>query len=132
MFNTLLDGFVRHNDFQSADALIADIDKYRIEPSTFTLGIIVKMWGRRRRLDEAFNAVKELPQKYGFAANGPVFACLMRACLLAGDVDRALLVLEELKCNRFDVDSKAYRALIAEVVRVGRVEEACKLTKEAY
>merc|ERR1719343_558665 len=48
IFNTLLDGCIRNNYFELADYLIEKLEIYKITPTNFTLGIIVKLWGRRR------------------------------------------------------------------------------------
>merc|ERR1719502_1958671 len=58
VYNTILDGCVKHNRFDIADTLLTNMKKWGIEPSNFTLGIIVKMWGRRRQLSKALQAVK--------------------------------------------------------------------------
>merc|ERR1719310_2190512 len=71
IYNTILDGCVRHNRNDLADELLEKMEEWCIHPTNFTLGIIVKMWGRRRRLSRAFEAVDTLPRKYGFTPNGP-------------------------------------------------------------
>merc|ERR1719343_529180 len=59
IFNTMLDGCVRHGDFGLADQLLTDLPKYGVEPSNFTLSIVVKMWGKRKQIDKAFQAVRD-------------------------------------------------------------------------
>eukprot|EP00929_Paragymnodinium_shiwhaense_P065475 TRINITY_DN32817_c0_g1_i1.p1 TRINITY_DN32817_c0_g1~~TRINITY_DN32817_c0_g1_i1.p1 ORF type:complete len:1033 (-),score=307.54 TRINITY_DN32817_c0_g1_i1:481-3579(-) len=129
VFNTLLDGCVRHNNFRLADELLKKLEDYNIQPTNFTLGIVVKMWGRRRKLNEAFHAVRTMTSKYGFSVNGPVRTCLLSACLLNDDLDRALEVF-----HNFDgpADSKAFSNLISGASRLGRVEVAVELTEEAF
>merc|ERR1719433_2109 len=58
IFNTLLNGCVRHSHFELADKLLADMPRYDVESSNFTLSIIVKMWGKRGDLQKAFEAVR--------------------------------------------------------------------------
>merc|ERR1719310_110446 len=69
IFNTLLDGCVRNNDFELADDLMEKLEYYRITPTNFTVGIVVKMWGRRRELDKAFEAASAMTKKYRFQLN---------------------------------------------------------------
>merc|ERR1719162_1912207 len=43
VYNTILDGCVRHNRYDLADTMLAQMEKWRIHASNHTLGIIVKM-----------------------------------------------------------------------------------------
>jgi pentatricopeptide repeat protein len=132
VFNTILDGCIRHNDTELADKLLSNIDTYNIVPSSFTLGTIVKMWGRRRNVPKAFEAVETFPVKYGFHLNTPVQTCLMSACLLSDDGDRALDVFEAIRRQGKGADSKAYDSLVSGLTRLGRFAEAVRLVEEAY
>jgi len=132
IFNTLLDGCIRQNNYQSADYLVEHMAAYKIKPTNFTLGIIVKMWGRRRQLDKAFDAVTSMTQKYDFHLNSPVQTCLMCACLLNNDLKRALMVFEQLNASGYGADAKAHGNLISGAIRLGNVDVAVKLTEEAF
>mmetsp|Transcript_123506 Transcript_123506/g.360675 ORF Transcript_123506/g.360675 Transcript_123506/m.360675 type:complete len:1028 (-) Transcript_123506:55-3138(-) len=131
IYNTVLDGCTRHGRFDLADDLLADMEGFKIVPSNFTLGILVKMWGRRRQLDKAFDAVEALPRRFGFQANAQVSTCLMCACLNNGAVDRAFAVFEELRRSSRGADAKAYGALISGCVRLGQLRKAEELVEEA-
>jgi len=131
IYNTLLDGCFRHNRMDLADALLEDMEKFSIVPSNFTLGILVKMYGRRRQLDKAFQTFEEIPKKYGFRANAQVKTCLMCACLINHDPAAALKVFEELRtCDR-GADSKAYASMISGLLNHGRIEQAVALVEDA-
>jgi pentatricopeptide repeat protein len=132
IFNTILDGCVRHQRMELADELIAKMHEFCVVPSNFTLGIIVKMWGRRRKLQEAFAAVRNLPKQYGFVANGSVKTCLFFACLRNDAISQAGEVFEELRASKCRVDAKMFSALINNCARVGQVEKAVKLVDGAY
>merc|ERR1719389_1313974 len=131
IFNTLLDGCVRQNDFEYADGLIGKLEYYRITPTNFTVGIIVKMWGRRRELDKAFEAASTMTKKYNFQLNDPVRTCLMCACLLNDNLERALELFKELK-ESGGADGKAYGNLISGSARLGNLQVAVHLTEEAF
>jgi len=131
IYNTILNGCIRHNRMELADALLENMDSYQIAPSNFTLGILVKLWGRRRQLDKAFKAYAEMPKKYGFTPNVEVKTCLMSACLSNREVDRAFAVFEELKVSG-GADCKAYSSIVAGAVRAHRLEDAARLVEEAY
>jgi pentatricopeptide repeat protein len=132
MYNTILDGCVRHNRMDLADELLAKVDAFHVTPTNFTLGIIVKMWGRRRKISEAFAAVATLPKRYGFKANGAVKACLFFACLRNDALDSAFEVFSDICANEVRVDGKMFSAMINNFARVGQVLKAVSLVEQAY
>mmetsp|Transcript_20031 Transcript_20031/g.51206 ORF Transcript_20031/g.51206 Transcript_20031/m.51206 type:complete len:853 (+) Transcript_20031:145-2703(+) len=134
IFNTLLDGCVRHFSFELADQLVNEMRAHAVEPTNVTLSIVVRMWGKRRQLDKAFEVVRR-----GLAGCSPrldaqVGTCLVGACLHNNDVDRALEAFEEIRSWRGcgGPDSGAYNALVAGLVRHGRCPEAMRLAEEAH
>jgi pentatricopeptide repeat protein len=132
IYNTVLDGCTRHGRWDIADKILQDMERNKVPASSFTLGILVKMYGRRHQLDKAFEAVEELPKKHGFMLNAQVSTCLMCACLNNNAVERAIAVFEELKASGHGADAKAYGALIAGCTRHGQPETAVNLVEEAY
>jgi len=132
IYNTVLDGCTRHGRWDIADKVLQDMERNKVSASSFTLGILVKMHGRRHQLDKAFEAVEQLPKKHGFTLNAQVSTCLMCACLNNNAVDKAISVFEELKASGHGADAKAYGALIAGCTRHGQPETAVDLVEEAY
>jgi pentatricopeptide repeat protein len=130
IYNTLLDGCTRHGRMDLADKVMQAMEANDIVSSNFTLGILVKMYGRRRMLDKAFEVVQELPRKHKFAVNAQVRTCLMCTCINNNALDRALTVFEELKKEQA-CDAKAYQSLINGCVRHGHLERAQMLVEEA-
>jgi len=131
IYNTVMDGCLRHNRLDLVDLVLGDMDKHSIKPSNFTLGILVKMYGRRRQLDKALQAIEEYPRKYGLQVNSQVKTCLLCACLTNGEVSRAIQVFEEMKA-RNDADSRAYGSLISGLTRIGQLEKAAYFVEDAY
>jgi pentatricopeptide repeat protein len=132
IYNTILDGCVRHNRSDLADKMLENMEQWHIEPTNFTLGIVVKMWGRRRQLKRALAAVETFPKRYGFTPNGPVQTCLLFACLRNEALDTALAVFQTIRDSGIPVDSKIFTALINNCTRAGRFERAVSLVEEAY
>merc|ERR1719188_1351618 len=132
IYNTVLDGCIRYGRMDMADRLLEDMEKYQIIPSNFTLGILVKMYGRRKQLDKAYEVLEELPRKHGLHPNAQVWTCLMCACINNHQVDRAYQVFEELKAMPEGADARAYSALISGLVRNSKLELAASLVEEAY
>jgi len=132
IYNTILDGCVRHNRTDLADVLLENMEQWRIHPTNFTLGIIVKMWGRRRQLNHAFTAVRTLPKRYGFKPNGPVQTCLLFACLRNDALDSALEVFQSIREAGHPADAKLFSALINNCTRAGKFDRSVALVEEAY
>jgi len=128
IYNTLVTGCVQHNRFDMADTLLADMEATRIAPSNFTLSLIVKMWGRRRNLDKAFEAVQFFTKKYNFQPNVYVHTHLITACLNNGSPGKALEVFAKLQ----ERDAKIYSSLICGLVRNGQSEQAVHVVEEAF
>jgi len=130
-YNTLLDGCIRHNDFALADKLVEGMETYAVTPSIFTVSTIVKMWGRRRQLDKCFEAVKLMSDKYGLSLNGPSSNCLLSACVINGDAERAFKVLSKIRGSGQVLDPKICGSLIALASRQkGSLDEAVRLAED--
>lgn len=135
LLNTLLDGCVRHSRFQLADQLIAELPKYKVEPSCPTISIMVKMWGKRRRLDLAVEVVRT-QLRTGRGIDAQVTTSLISACFFNRSPDRALEVFEEMKANALasGPDVTAYDTLICGLATHGRshwCHKAVELLEEA-
>merc|ERR1719197_2322500 len=66
MYNSLLDGCAQSNLVNEGLRLLREMQTEGIQPSNFTLSILVKLLNRARKLDQAFALVEEIPQKYNF------------------------------------------------------------------
>lgn len=132
IFNTILDGCVRQNRNDLADQLMEEMESLGVIPSTFTLSILIKMYGRRRQLEKAFQAMKELPQKYNFSCGAQVLTCLMCVCINNNALDRAFAVFDQIRELPGGADGKAFTSLILGCIRHGNLEAAAKLAEEAY
>lgn len=132
IFNTILDGCIRHNNMELADEMVQNMEAFKVVPSNFTLGILVKMHGRRGRLDKAFEVTQTMPARYGFSTNPQVLTCLMCACVNNHAVRKAFDVFDTLKSAKNGADARAYGALLSGCVRHGHLREAASLIEDAY
>jgi len=132
IYNNILDGCIQHNRFDMADRLVEEMETSRIVPSSYTYGILVKLYSRRRQVNKAFEVIERWSKKFHVAPNNQVRTCLMCACLNANSPDRALQVFEELRASPCGADGKAYSSLITGLVRHQRLSKAVSLVEEAY
>jgi hypothetical protein len=114
------------------DELMEKMSMYRVTPSALTMGIVVKMFGRRHKLQEAFAVVRDWPKKYGLIAGSSVKNCLFFACLHNEATYEACQVFDDLRTTKCRVDRKMFAALIKNCARVGQVNKAVQLIDDAY
>jgi len=130
VFNTVLDWCTKHNRMDIADGVLEDFERLNIQPSNFTVGILVKMYGRRRQLERAFQVAQQLPAKWGFKPNAQVCTCLMSACFLNNSPGKAIEVFNDL-LKVGGADSKSLGVALNGLIRTGRVREAAALVEDA-
>merc|ERR1719199_1312997 len=90
MYNSLLDGCAQNNLFDEGQDLLKEMLKEGITPSNFTLSIMVKLLNRARKIEEAFDLVKNITQKYRFKANAHVYTNLIQGCIASRQLSRAV------------------------------------------
>merc|ERR1719389_1067085 len=73
MYNSLLDGCAQNNLVDEGLRLLREMQTEGIQPSNFTLSILVKLLNRARKLDLAFSLVGEITEKYNFRPNEHVY-----------------------------------------------------------
>eukprot|EP00932_Pfiesteria_piscicida_P017547 SRR837773.4424.p2 GENE.SRR837773.4424~~SRR837773.4424.p2 ORF type:complete len:186 (-),score=87.45 SRR837773.4424:121-636(-) len=96
------------------------------------MGILMKMWGRRRQLDKAFEALEVLPKRHGFTANSQVKTCLICACINNSAISRAYEVFDALRLEGQAADGKVYSAMVGCLVRQSHLDKAVALVEDAY
>merc|ERR1719389_385266 len=85
LFNSILDGCAHKQMRTLTEQVLKDMEAAGVKPSNFTISILVKLYGRCGDLNAAFNAVTELPKRFGFEVNAQVYTCLMSSCITNGD-----------------------------------------------
>merc|ERR1719163_2107110 len=77
LFNSILDGCARKQMRTLTEQVLEDMEKEGVPPSNFTLSILVKLYGRCKDVEKAFDVVETYPKKYSFELNAQVYTCLM-------------------------------------------------------
>jgi len=133
LFNTMLDGCVRHSHFELADTMLLEMKNFDVKPSNVTISIVVKMWGKRRRLDDAFKAVQSALLEGRPKLDTQVGTCLVSACTYNHNMEKALEAFEDIKtwtcCD--GPDTGTYGTLIAGLARHQWGRRAAQLAVEA-
>ena len=94
--NTMIDICVRAGDNEKKKYFINLLGEYEIKPDNFTYSTIIKgMNNKNNSLSEAFQLF-DIAKKYN-RADEILYNCIMDACLRFGDIDKMLIVFEEMK-----------------------------------
>merc|ERR1740117_1171225 len=131
MYNSLLDGCAQNNMVDEGLALLEEMQNEGVQPSNFTLSILVKLMNRARRLDQAFALVEEITEKYKFWPNVHVYANLIQACVSNQQLPRGMSVLEQMVGERIVPDSRTYSILVRASLSKGLFEQAVGLLRGA-
>merc|ERR1719506_2441745 len=96
VYNSLLDGCAQNSLVDEGLRLLEEMQKAGVQPSNFTLSILVKLMNRARRLEQAFTLVEQITNKYRFRPNVHVYTNLIQACVSNQQMKRGLFVLEQM------------------------------------
>jgi pentatricopeptide repeat protein len=134
VYNSILEGAIRVNRMDLADVVVEDLQKSNARPSNHTLCTLMKMYGRRRQVQKAFDILEQLSDKHALQPSARVKSCLMCSCLSSNCIDRAYEVYEDIKRSGQGqgLDAKTYNPLILNNVQNGWLDEAVRLVEEAY
>jgi len=133
MYNSLLDGCAKLHRVEDAQKLLEDMQEHGVNPSNYTLSILVKLFGRTRRLNQAFKIVEELSLKNGLRPNIHVFTCLMSACIQNRQAERALTLHDTMVSEGgIQPDEKLYSVLVRGCLQANRPDKAATTIRCAY
>jgi len=131
MYNSLLDGCAQNNLVDEGLRLLEEMQSEGVQPSNFTLSVLVKLMNRARRLDQAFSLVEQITKKYNFRPNVHVYTNLMQACVSNQQLARGMSMLEQMIKEKVAPDSRTYAILVRGNMSKGLLEEAVGLLKGA-
>jgi pentatricopeptide repeat protein len=131
VFNSLLDGCAKRQMPSLCEQVIRDMDKAGVVPSNHSASILIKLYGRCKNVDAAFRVINEMPKKYGFKPNNPVYTCLMATCIANGRLDRAMELRVQMQKEGISPDEKTYSTLLRGALKAGSVEQCVLLLKAA-
>jgi pentatricopeptide repeat protein len=133
MYNSLLDGCAKLHRVEDAQNLLDDMREHGVNPSNYTLSILVKLFGRTRRLNQAFKTVEELSEKIGLRPNIHVYTCLMQACIHNRQIDRALGLHDTMVSDGgIRPDEKCYSVLVRGCLQSNRLDKAVTTIRCAF
>jgi pentatricopeptide repeat protein len=132
MYNSLLGGCAKEHRPDEALQLLNDMRKYNVAPSNYTLSMLVKLMGRCRRINQAFNMLEDISKEYGLKINIQVYTCLIQGCFNAGQAGKAVALHEKILKEGLVPDSMTYTVLVRGCAQAGLLDKAVELAKTAY
>eukprot|EP00441_Pelagodinium_beii_P030228 CAMPEP_0197709602 /NCGR_PEP_ID=MMETSP1338-20131121/128535_1 /TAXON_ID=43686 ORGANISM="Pelagodinium beii, Strain RCC1491" /NCGR_SAMPLE_ID=MMETSP1338 /ASSEMBLY_ACC=CAM_ASM_000754 /LENGTH=1057 /DNA_ID=CAMNT_0043293537 /DNA_START=54 /DNA_END=3227 /DNA_ORIENTATION=- len=132
VYNTILDGCAKHKRVELVEPILETMEANAIAPTNFTLGILLKIYGRQRDLDKAFEAFEALPRKGRFQPNAQVWSSLMNACITTQSTDKALKVFKDMQGAGVMPETRACTSLVQSLVRLEKLHEAIDVVDLVY
>merc|ERR1740121_2897416 len=104
-----------------------------VNPSNYTLSILVKLLGHARRLTQAFKMVEDLSSQNNFRPNVQVYTCLVQACILNRRLEKALALHDTMLADEgCRVDDKFYAVLARGCLQLHHPMKAAEVVRAAY
>mmetsp|Transcript_13933 Transcript_13933/g.32684 ORF Transcript_13933/g.32684 Transcript_13933/m.32684 type:complete len:1078 (-) Transcript_13933:138-3371(-) len=132
VYNTLLDGCLQAGLPTEGERLILEMQKEGLQPSAYTLTVIVKLLGQARRLERAFELVETAPAKFRVRPNSHVYNALLQACISARDPLRAATAYEHAARERQQLDSRTCQSLVRSLLSAGHCVKAVSLLRAMF
>jgi pentatricopeptide repeat protein len=131
MYNSLLDGCAQHSLIDEGMRILKEMQGEGVQPSNFTLSVLVKLMNRARRLDQAFDVVREISQKYNFKPNVHVYTNLIQACISNRQLSRAMDTLQRMVENEVQPEGRTFTLLVRGSMTNNNAEQAVQLLRGA-
>jgi len=133
MYNSILDGCAKQHRVDDAMRILEEMKASGVNPSNYTLSILVKLLGHARRLNQAFRIVEDLSSQHGFRPNVQVYTCLVQACVQNRHLEKALMLHETMLADAgCRVDDKFYAVLARGCLQLNQPLKAVEVVKAAY
>jgi pentatricopeptide repeat protein len=131
MYNSLLDGCAQHSLVDEGLRLLEEMQAQGVQPTNFTLSVLVKLMNRARKIDKAFDVVRKISQKYNFKLNVHVYTNLIQACISSRQLTRAMDTLQTMIENDVQPEGRTFTLLVRGSMSNNHAAQAVKLLRGA-
>lgn len=118
-------------DADSAKRIFDDMVARRVRPTPGTFSILIKIFGRAKQLDEAFEAMDRMRSEFGLEPSMLTYTCLMQACVRNRQTTKALELFEKLREARLAPDQVTYGTLINGCAYANFISQGVELLEQA-
>jgi len=133
LYNSLLNGCAKQSRLDEALGFLTEMKESQVPPSNYTLSIICKLFGRMRRLEQAFSTVESLSNSNGFRPNIEVYTSLMQACFHNRQYQRALSLHDQIVAEGSCCpDEKTYNVIVRGCLHSKAIDKAVEVVRCAF
>mmetsp|Transcript_115177 Transcript_115177/g.199067 ORF Transcript_115177/g.199067 Transcript_115177/m.199067 type:complete len:664 (-) Transcript_115177:22-2013(-) len=131
MYNTLFDGCARQYLYDKGMEMLEEMQTFGVQPTNYTLSVVVKLASRCKRLDRAFELCEEISCKYNFQLNMHVYSNLIHSCVMNKEFPRGMDVFVQMLTKNIRPDARTYESLLRACVLEHRAQDAAGLLRAA-
>jgi pentatricopeptide repeat protein len=134
IYNTIINGCARQCLYDKGMSILEQMMAEGVAPSNFTLSVLVKLAGRARHLDRAFELCTELKEKFGVQPNVHVYNNLIQACIgqKSLKLDESVKLLKRMADERVRPDLRTYSLLLRALMMAGEGRQSVGLIRAAF
>ncbi|XP_059299247.1 pentatricopeptide repeat-containing protein At1g63330-like [Lycium ferocissimum] len=120
-YNCLINGCCQVNSIDQALILYRRMQKVGVTPDIITCTILINALCKRSKVSEAFELFKEMPSKMSSVVT---YSCLIDGFCKEGRMDRAEMLLDEMRIQNVSPDAITYYIMICGYKRRGQLDLA--------
>eukprot|EP00929_Paragymnodinium_shiwhaense_P063844 TRINITY_DN31947_c0_g1_i1.p1 TRINITY_DN31947_c0_g1~~TRINITY_DN31947_c0_g1_i1.p1 ORF type:complete len:1043 (+),score=309.32 TRINITY_DN31947_c0_g1_i1:114-3242(+) len=125
-YNTVINGCARQGLYDKGMGMLQEMCEAGIRPTNFTLSVLMKLAGRGRHLEGAFEMVNNLSKKYRLHPNVQVYNNLIQACIGNRATKRAFeeVMVERMVKEGVRPDTRTYALLLRAYIDANEIKDA--------
>ncbi|MCQ2820379.1 MAG: hypothetical protein MJ252_24195 [archaeon] len=131
LYNSLLDGCVKTQNYAKALEIKEDMDNHQIKLSNVTYSILVKLYANKGETDKALKILDEMRQN-NIKPGVIVYTCLIQCSFKSGKYLKAIELFETLKKEGLTVDYVLYNTIVNGCLYHSQWDSAYKYTMESF
>eukprot|EP00931_Biecheleriopsis_adriatica_P040984 TRINITY_DN2347_c0_g1_i1.p1 TRINITY_DN2347_c0_g1~~TRINITY_DN2347_c0_g1_i1.p1 ORF type:complete len:942 (-),score=261.05 TRINITY_DN2347_c0_g1_i1:103-2928(-) len=130
-YNTLLDGCARFGLYDRGLSVLEDMKAARVNPSNFTLSVLVKLAMRAKRHMKAFELCDQVAEEFNLRLNVHVFDNLIQTCTTTNNMRKAFDTFERMLSEKVRPDQRSYTLMLRGCMSSCLAEESLQLVRSA-
>lgn len=132
LFHVILEACAQRQMSTLADQIVSDALAEGLKPTSTTLAILVRLYGKCGDLAAALSTFESFPAKYDIKVDAQVYASLISVCVADSDMQKAFAVYEQMAFAGLRADAPTYKALLSGSLQDGDLDSAARLIDDAF
>jgi len=127
LYNTMFDGCLQAGLADECEWLVERMFAQGLNPSTYTLTVVVKIFTQAKRLEKAFEVVEKMQTKFHQRLATSVHNLLLQGCVKWRTYERGARACMKMMSDRYVLDSAICHSLIKGLLRISKPDLAGEL-----